>query len=103
MHHLKSAALAAAVSFACLSSADAQTTPTTPPASSTMSKTETPPVPGANSFTEAQAKDRMEKAGFTQVINLKKDDNGIWRASAMQGGKQVSVALDFRGNVVATQ
>jgi len=69
-----------------------------------MSKaTETPPLPGANSFTEGQAKDRMEEAGFTQVSNLKKDDNGIWRASAMKDGKQVSVALDFRGNVVATQ
>jgi putative membrane protein len=65
--------------------------------------TDAPPVPGANSFTEAQAKDRMEKAGFTQVINLKKDDAGIWRGSAMQDGKQVKVSLDFRGNVVATQ
>ena len=99
MYRLKLAALAAAVSFACLSTVAAQTTP---PASSTTPKsTDAPPVPGANSFTEAQAKDRMEKAGFTQVINLKKDDNGIWRASAMQGGKQVNVALDFQGNVVA--
>ena len=104
MHRLKLVALTAAVSFACLGTAAAQTSTTAPPASSTIPKsTETPPLPGANSFTEAQAKDRMEKAGFTQVSNLKKDDDGIWRASAMQGGKQVSVALDFRGNVVATQ
>ena len=40
---------------------------------------------------------------IVEAGNLKKDDNGIWRASAMQGGKQVGVALDFRGNVVATQ
>jgi hypothetical protein len=100
MYAFKLAALAAAVSFTCLTAA-AQTTPTAPPAA--MPKTETPPVAGANSFTEAQAKDRMEKAGFMQVSNLKKDDNGIWRGSAMQGGKQVSVALDFRGNVVVTQ
>ena len=59
------------------------------------------PFPGANSFTEAQAVDRIEKAGFTAVSGLKKDDQGIWRASAMQGGKSMSVALDFKGNVVA--
>lgn len=59
------------------------------------------PEAGANSFTEGQAKDRIEKAGFTQVTGLRKDDQGIWRASARQGDKQVSVSLDFRGNVVA--
>jgi hypothetical protein len=100
MFSLKSAALAAAVGIACLGTAIAQTTP---PASTMPKSTDTPPVPGANSFTEAQAKDRMEKAGFTQVSNLKKDDAGVWRGSAVQGGKQVKVSLDFRGNVVATQ
>lgn len=57
------------------------------------------PEAGANSFTEAQAKDRIEKAGFTQVTGLKKDDLGIWRATATKGGSQVNVSLDFRGNV----
>jgi putative membrane protein len=103
MYLPKLVALTAAVSFACLCSAAAQTSPTAPPASTMSKATETPPLPGANSFTEGQAKDRMEEAGFTQVSNLKKDDNGIWRGSAMKDGKQVSVALDFRGNVVATQ
>jgi hypothetical protein len=59
------------------------------------------PLTGANSFTESQAKDRIEKAGFTQVSSLKKDDNGIWRGTAMRGGTQTNVALDYRGNVVA--
>jgi Peptidase propeptide and YPEB domain len=57
------------------------------------------PEAGANSFTEAQAKDRIEKAGFAQVSGLRKDDQGIWRASATKGGTQVNVSLDFRGNV----
>ena len=35
------------------------------------------PEAGANSFTEAQAKDRIEKAGFTQVNGLRKDDQGV--------------------------
>lgn len=59
------------------------------------------PMAGANSFTENQAKDRIEKAGFTEVTGLRKDDQGIWRANAKQGDKQVHVSLDFRGNVVA--
>ena len=57
------------------------------------------PEAGANSFTEAQAKDRIEKAGFTQVSGLRKDDQGIWRASATKGDAKVNVSVDFRGNV----
>lgn len=57
------------------------------------------PEAGANSFTEAQAKDRIEGAGFTQVTGLRKDDQGIWRATASKGGAQINVSVDFRGNV----
>jgi hypothetical protein len=57
------------------------------------------PEAGANSFTEAQAKDRIEKAGFSKVTGLRKDDQGIWRATAAKGDAQVNVSLDFRGNV----
>ena len=74
--------------------ASAQTTQAPP------SSTQQPTVAGANSFTEAQAQERIE-AGFTEVKALKKDDQGIWRGTAMQSGKQVNVALDFQGNVVS--
>ena len=59
------------------------------------------PFPGANSFTETQAKERIEKAGFTGVSGLKKDEQGIWRGTAMQGNANTPIALDFKGNVVA--
>jgi len=59
------------------------------------------PVPGANSFTENQAKSRIEDAGFSDVVGLAKDDQGIWRGEAMKDGKSTAVALDFQGNVVA--
>lgn len=59
-----------------------------------------PPLPGANSFTESQARDRIAKAGFEEVQQLKKDDQGVWRGQAKKSGQQVSVALDYRGNVV---
>jgi putative membrane protein len=58
------------------------------------------PAAGANSFTESQARSRIESAGYSRVTNLKKDDQGIWRGTATRDGKQVPVALDFRGNVV---
>lgn len=57
--------------------------------------------PGANSFTEGEVRSRLGKAGFTDVKDLKKDDQGIWRGKAMHGGKSVSVGLDFKGNVAA--
>ncbi len=72
----------------------AATSPSSPPAAGA-------PVAGANSFTEAQARKRIEDQGFTNVTNLKKDDQSIWRATAMKGGTSVSVALDFQGNVVS--
>ncbi len=89
----------AGAAFALLPSALAAQTTT--PSTSSQSNTQQPPVAGANSFTEAQAKDRIEKAGYAEVTGLKKDDQGIWRASAKHGDKQVNVALDFQGNVVA--
>jgi hypothetical protein len=59
------------------------------------------PAVGANSFTEGQAKSRIEARGFTNVGPLAKDDKGIWRGTAMKDGKAVQVSLDFQGNVVA--
>lgn len=63
-------------------------------------QTEKAPLPGANSFTEAQARDRIAGAGFRDVKSLKKDTEGVWRGIARKGDSQVNVALDYRGNVV---
>ena len=59
------------------------------------------PLPGANSFTENQAKDRAAAAGLSNVSALKKDDKGVWHGTASEGAKTVNVAIDFKGNVVA--
>ena len=59
------------------------------------------PLPGANSFTEGQAADRALAAGLTSISALKKDDKGVWRGTAADGSKNVNVAIDFKGNVVA--
>ena len=59
------------------------------------------PVAGANSFTEGQAKSRIEAHGFSSVGQLKKDRDGVWRGTATQSGKSVKVSVDFQGNVVS--
>lgn len=76
---------------------DAKTAPSATMAKETDMK---PPLAGANSFTEEQARDRIAKAGFADVKALKKDDQGVWRGEASKSGAAVHVALDYRGNVV---
>ena len=56
---------------------------------------------GANSFTEGQAKSRIGSAGFTNVSDLKKDDQGVWRGTAMRNGKSQQVGFDYKGNIGA--
>ena len=56
---------------------------------------------GANSFTEGEARSRLDKAGFKDAKDLKKDDQGIWRGMATRDGKPVQVGLDFKGNIAA--
>lgn len=76
-------------------------TPGTSGATHSSATSPTPPISGANSFTEGQARARMQDSGFAQVSDLKLDNQGIWRGKAMRDGKNVTVALDFKGNVVA--
>ena len=59
------------------------------------------PVAGANSFTEGQESLGPISSGYTNVMALNKDDNGVWRGKAQKDGKSVDVSLDFQGNVVA--
>ena len=61
------------------------------------------PVAGRNSFTEGQAKSKIEEAGYTNVTALKKDDNGVWRGKASKGSASSDVSIDFQGNVNSTK
>ena len=81
--------------------------PRTPPAV-VMPPTTQPPgmrapdggVPGANSFTEAQARSRLEADGFTSVSALSKDKDGIWRGRASKGSAMHDVGVDYQGNII---
>ncbi|PDT88182.1 hypothetical protein CO669_21370 [Bradyrhizobium sp. Y36] len=57
------------------------------------------PVAGRNSFTEGQAKSRIEEAGYSNVSSLQKDDQGVWRGKADKAGTKTDVSIDFQGNV----
>lgn len=62
------------------------------------------PAKGSNSFTEGQAKSRLESNGFNNVSDLKKDNDGIWRGTATtKAGEKTNVWLDYKGNAGATQ
>jgi opacity protein-like surface antigen len=78
----------------------AQSGPNNPAVNTTGANNASNPVAGANSFTEGQAKSRIEESGYQNVSELKKDDNGVWRGKAMKDGKSVNVSLDFQGNVI---
>jgi hypothetical protein len=74
--------------------------PSTPAIADTNANNPGAPAVGANSFTKAQAKSRIEKAGYTNVSSLAKDKDGIWRGKANNGSATIPVALDYQGNVV---
>lgn len=77
----------------------AQTSTTSPQPAPTAPADANAPLPGANSFTEGQAKSRLEANGYSNVSALKKDDNGVWKGTATHTGAKVNVSVDYRGNI----
>lgn len=57
------------------------------------------PAIGANSFTQDQARERIEAAGYTGITELTKGEDGIWRAVASLAGQTQEVSVDYQGNV----
>ena len=97
--------LALAATAMLLTASHAQQQPANPnantPAVNTPNSPPNPgaPAAGANSFTENQAKSRIETNGFANVSGLAKDSQGVWRGKAVKGGQSVDVSVDFQGNV----
>lgn len=60
------------------------------------------PAKGANSFTDGEARRRIESRGYTEVSGLQKDADGIWHGTAKKDGNSVKVWLDYKGNVGAS-
>ena len=57
------------------------------------------PAKGANSFSDGEARRRIESSGYSTVADLKKDGDGVWRGSATKDGAKVGVWLDYKGNI----
>ena len=55
--------------------------------------------PGANSFTQDEARQHILNSGYTDVSGLTKGEDGVWRGMATKGGAARPVGLDFKGNV----
>lgn len=58
-------------------------------------------TPGANSFTESQAREAMEKQGYTAIGALSQNEAGIWSATATHEGAKKTVSVDYKGVVTA--
>lgn len=104
MKHILAASVlvfTAGAAMAQSASPPANHNPSTPAVSTNKGNNPGAPAAGANSFTEGQAKSRIEAAGYSDVKNLAKDKDGVWRGKGSKGGKSMDVGLDYQGNVVA--
>ena len=99
MNRIVSAALLLGLMATGAAMAQTSSSPPAAVATSKTNNTTAAPVPGANSFTMAQAQKRLEDHGYSQVSALAKDNNSIWRGHAMKDGKPVDVSLDCQGNI----
>jgi hypothetical protein len=90
-------------SLAQTSAPPASTSPGMPAVATPSTNNSSAPAAGANSFTEAQARSRIEAAGYSDVSKLEKDKDGVWRGHAAKSGTQSAVGLDYQGNVVSAR
>lgn len=52
--------------------------------------------------TEGEARARLEVHGYSAIAALVKNDDGVWRGTAMRSGRRVAVGVDPRGQVGLT-
>lgn len=56
---------------------------------------------GETAFDEDAARERLTRAGYSDITALMQDAQGIWRGTARKDAQKVTVALDRRGKIVA--
>jgi hypothetical protein len=57
------------------------------------------PVAGRNSFTQSQVMTRLSRAGYTNISNLQKGSDGIWRGTGAKDGTTHNLTFDYQGNI----
>lgn len=65
------------------------TTPAAPPAG----------MPGSAPQTATSARTQIEASGYTNIKDLKRNDDGSWRAIATKNDVDVAVSVDSTGSV----
>lgn len=68
--------------------------------SAPVPRTATAPADSVTSAA-ATAQRRIERDGYTNVRNLAKGPDGLWRGTATRSGTEVQVTVDRSGNVRA--
>ena len=96
---MKPVLLAATALLASTSLVMAQTgTPPTSPGTATTPSVPPAGMPGtAQSATSAQA--QIEASGYTNIKDLKRQNDGSWRARATKNNEEVAVSVDSTGLV----
>ncbi|MDO6414331.1 hypothetical protein Q4F19_08045 [Sphingomonas sp. BIUV-7] len=97
--HMKILVAAMATMLATGALAQANTGSHNPVVKDATARTAKMAADGRNSFTESQARGRIEKAGYANVGKLAKNKNGVWQGMASKDGGKVNVGLDYKGNV----
>lgn len=101
MRYLIALAAAAAVLGACQPDSD-KTNPAVATDEAQAERMASAPATGANSFTEEQARERVNAAGYMDVGALTQAADGTWQGPAMKDGASVTVVVDYQGNVTTT-
>jgi hypothetical protein len=79
--------------------------PATPPTTAAPTLPDAAPVinseePAAVKIeSEEQAKAKLESEGFTDVSELKQNNNGMWTAAAMKDGMAVQLSMNSEGQI----
>lgn len=58
-----------------------------------------PLVKGTNTLTEKQVRNRLLRAGLSDIADLVLDQDGIWRGRAVRAGATLSVGVDRLGDI----
>jgi hypothetical protein len=100
MRHILATGLLILGAISAVAQTPANHKPSTPAISTSSDNNAGAPAAGANSFTERQARSRIEAAGYSHVTRLVKDKDGVWRGKGRKGGARRDVGLDYQGNIV---
>lgn len=82
---------------ACSPPAETTTTDTT-----TATETPAPAAPTVIMITEADARSRLEAAGYTDITGLTQNADGTWSATGTKDGQSTTVTISDSGVTVAT-